>query len=550
MLCCRCVHGVVKSTAPRQDGDEADAVNDSADGKPFQQHEKDKATAAAPVAPERSVATVGQQRRKRSWRRDLGLRHSLSAKLLVLTVLFVMLAEVLIFAPSVARFRLTWLRERLAEAHLAALAVEAAPGGEVGAVLEQKLLRQVGVHAIDLKQAAGSIRMLSEEAVPQPDVRFDLRNDGFLDLIGDAFVALLISRPRVLEVVDTSPKTQDATLRILLPERPLCTALVNFAGRILLLSVIISLITAALVFFSLRWLLIRPMRQITASMVAFREHPQDVTATIHPCDRHDEIGVAQRELADMQASLRAALHQKERLAALGTAVAKINHDLRSILATASLISERLMASDDPEVMRVTPRLLSSLDRAVALCAQTVSYTRDGVLPVRPARVALSQLIEEVGTDVLAESGLAVVGASDGTTATGQGDLAWLNDVPDMVAVWGDRDQISRALINLGRNAVQAGATQVRLSLARRPEGADDREVVLTVADNGPGLPPKARENLFQPFLGSVKPGGAGLGLAIAWEIMRAHRGELRLVQTSAAGTVFALHLPGADKGRR
>lgn len=515
-----------------------ETVNDGAYGGPFERGETAAAAPSSPRPADQQATAVGRSRQGGG----LGLRHSLSAKLLVLTILFVMLAEVLIFAPSVARFRLTWLQERLAEAHLAALAVEAAPGGEVGAVLEQKLLQQVGVHAIDLQQASGSIHMLSEEAVPAPDVRFDLRRAGVVELIGDAFVALAIRSPRVLEVVGTSPKSGDAQVRILLSERPLCDALIAFAGRILLLSVIISLITAALVFFSLRWLLIRPMGRITESMVAFRENPQDAASVILPSARRDEIGQAQRELADMQASLRAALHQKERLAALGTAVAKINHDLRSILATASLISERLAVSGDPEVQRVTPRLMAALDRAVALCAQTVSYTRDGVLPVRRAPVSLAALVDEVGTDVLAECRR----TPDAAASAPMSELApaWINQVPAHLVAWGDAGQISRALVNLGRNALQAGARHVRVGAEADGHGG----VSLTVADDGPGLPPKARANLFQPFLGSAKAGGAGLGLAIAREIARAHGGDLRLVATGADGTVFAMLLPGQVPG--
>ena len=115
--------------------------------------------------------------------------------------------------------------------------------------------------------------------------------------------------------------------------------MIDFAGRILLLSVMISLITAGLVFLSLNALMVRPMRRITASMMAFRRDPEDPAATLPQTSRADEIGMAQRELIDMQASLRAALRQKERLAALGTAVTKINHGLRNILPTAALVSE-------------------------------------------------------------------------------------------------------------------------------------------------------------------------------------------------------------------
>jgi signal transduction histidine kinase len=303
--------------------------------------------------------------------------------------------------------------------------------------------------------------------------------------------------------------------------------MIDFAGRILLLSVMISLITAGLVFLSLNALMVRPMRRITASMMAFRRDPEDPAATLPPTPRADEIGMAQRELIDMQASLRAALRQKERLAALGTAVTKINHDLRNILSTAALVSERLSTSEDPEVRRVTPRLMQSIDRAVELCSQTLAYSRDGVLPLRRSRIPLAELVDEVGTEL--------------TSRAAASGVSWINRVGEGIIVEADREQLSRALVNLGRNALEAGATEVTVSASR----TESRQLALTVHDNGPGLPPRARENLFQPFAGSARAGGTGLGLAIAREVARTHGGDIKLVETSGSGTSFVMELPAA-----
>ncbi|HYH37267.1 MAG TPA: HAMP domain-containing sensor histidine kinase [Azospirillum sp.] len=449
--------------------------------------------------------------------------RSLSAKLLVLTVLFVMLAEVLIYTPSIARFRLTYLQERLSAAHLAALAVEAAPDRMVTEELEAKLLAHVGAHAVDLVQPDSRVYMLSRSMPPQVDVVVDLRGAGVVELIADAFGALAQTRNRVLRVIDRSPKDMAQRVEVVMDERPMVMAMIDYSERILVLSVVISLITAGLVFLALVVTLVRPMRRLTESMVAFRHDPEHAEPTFAPDPRRDEIGVAQRELIAMQDALGTALRQRERLAALGTAVAKINHDLRGILSTAALLSERLAESADPEVQRVTPRLMGAIDRAVDLCGQTLSYTQDGVLPLRRAPVDLATLVEEAGAEV----------ASSLRT-----DAAWVSRVPAGLTLSADGDQLARALANLGRNAVQAGADSVTVEALRT-----DGRLVLTVADNGPGLPPRARENLFQPFAGSARAGGTGLGLAIAREIARAHGGDLRLVESTGSGTVFALELP-------
>src|SRR5882757_7798103 len=167
----------------------------------------------------------------------------------------------------------------------------------------------------------------------------------------------------------------------------------EFGIRILELSIIISLVAAALVFLSLQWLLVRPMRRITASMTAFRADPENASRDIVPSRRTDEIGVAQRELADMQGTVRQALRQRARLAALGAAVTKINHDLRGILSTARLVSDGLAESAAPEVRRVAPRLFEAIDRAVALCTRTLDFSREGAPPFTPSRFELRPLIE-------------------------------------------------------------------------------------------------------------------------------------------------------------
>jgi signal transduction histidine kinase len=228
--------------------------------------------------------------------------------------------------------------------------------------------------------------------------------------------------------------------------------------------------------------------------------------------------------------VRAALRQKARLAALGSAITKINHDLRNILATARLVSDRLADSSDPKVQRMAPTLVGSIDRAVTLCEQTLAYARDELPRPRRERFALGDLVEEVGRVV-------ALLTKDGG--------AWQTFVPEGLIVHADRDQLFRVFVNLGRNAVEAGARQVRVTAALR--GTSD--LTVDVADDGPGIPAKAQDKLFQPFAGTARAGGTGLGLAIARELVRAHGGELTLAQTSADGTSFRIDLPGAAVSR-
>jgi signal transduction histidine kinase len=449
---------------------------------------------------------------------------SLSARVLLLTIFFVMLGEILIYAPSAGRFRYEYLRDRLATAHVAVLALLATPDYMVSDSLQAELLKHAGAYVVGLKQPNGiKLMMHAKEGVPAIDAMYDLTQRNFFGLIGDALASIAHPANRILRVVGPSPKTPGAVVEIVVDEAPMRSALIEYSERVLALSIVISLLTASLVYLSLQWLMIRPMRRLTESMVAFRSDPENASLAGRPSQRSDEIGVAERELVQMQAGLRAALKQKTRLAALGGAVTKINHDLRNILSTARLVSDRLLASDDPTVRRNSRALLAAIDRAVELCSATLNFTREGPPVLEQTSFPLAELIEEVALTL---------------PVPAEGEPPLRNHVPATLIVEADRSQLFRIFANLTQNAAQAGANRIEITARREGE-----RIIAEVSDNGPGLAPRARDNLFQPFAGSARPGGSGLGLAIVRELARAHGGNIRLLRSTAEGTVFAVELP-------
>jgi signal transduction histidine kinase len=449
----------------------------------------------------------------------------LSARLLVLTVIFVMLSELLIFVPSVARDRLAYLDDRLDAARLAVFALEATPDNSVSQSLANQLLADVGAHSIAVHEEDATL-MIDSEMPPVPGATFDLRGVGMFTLIRDAVMTLPRHDNRILRVLDVSPKEPGVIVEVLVDEGPLRAEMWAFGRRLFGVSLIISLITAALGYVSLQWMLVRPMRRLTQGMIKFRENPADATRVIVPARRRDELGQAERELAVMQASVHQALSQKERLAALGTAVTKINHDLKNVLATMRLLADGIASSEVPELKRVAPGLTAAIDRAVTLTSGTLDYTREGAAPLHRSRFALAGLVEEI-----AEIEFRVVS-----------DRFQLENrvAPSLIAA-ADRDQLYRVLHNLAQNAAQSGARRLAVRAAE-----SETMLLIEVADDGPGLPPKARENLFRPFAGSARPGGTGLGLAIAREVMRAHGGDIALDESTGSGTIFRLSLPRAS----
>lgn len=448
----------------------------------------------------------------------------LSARLLLLTAFFVMLSEVFIYAPSIGRFRVVYLQERIAAAHLASLALEVPPDNMVSAELRNQLLDHAGAYAIVLKRSGTKSLILAKDMPPRVDATYDLGKGTFFGLIGDALMTLAGDGSRFLRVMGRSPKEPDTEIEVIVSEAPLRMAMFDYSARILGLSIVISLMTAVLVYLSLQWLFVRPMRVLTASMVSFREDPEDGRRLVVPGKRTDELGVAQRELAGMQRGLRGALMQNARLAALGTAVTKINHDLRNILATAQLVSDHLERTDDPNIRRIAPTLMGAIDRAVTLCSKTLRFAQEGANELELTWFPLRPLVDEVA-DAL--SGMARGSAIE-------------NGITADFKLHADRDQIYRVLINLIRNAAEAGARRVTVAAS-----ADDSQVTIEIMDDGPGLPPRVQENLFQPFTGSARVGGSGLGLSIARDLLRGHGGDIKLVRTGADGTLFRLTLPVA-----
>ena len=451
------------------------------------------------------------------------LTRNLSARLLVLTIAFVMLGEVLIYVPSVSRYRLVFLQERLAAAHEATLALEASPDGMITPELEAELLRHARVRSIALRMPDAAYLMLGTP--PDVDAAFDLREETAAGLIRDAFVALAQTGERVLRVTGTARNRSEGAGRRDARRSADARRDVRLFGPLLILSIVLSLMTASLVYLSLHWLIVRPMRRVTASLVAFRETPEDTTHDMPATDRSDEIGVAQREVTVMQHDLRAALKQRAHLAALGAAVGKITHDLRNILTTAMLASERLAHSDEPEIQRQSTALTTAIDRAVALCEDTLRFARAGEPQPKRVRLRLKALFDDVGKAL---------------ALSGRDAIRWRVEIDDGLTVTADRDQLFRVVFNLGQNAVEAmnGAGEVRI------EGRRDEDVaVIEFADTGPGLPDIARAHLFEPFAGSTRADGTGLGLSIAREIMRAHGGDIHLVASDADGTTFRLDLP-------
>jgi signal transduction histidine kinase len=458
------------------------------------------------------------------------VRRGLSAKLLKLTSLFVMLAVVLVYVPALATFYERWLNDRIGRAHSVALVLDAAPEGMVPETLARRLLDSVGARLIVLKTGETRRLLAASDTPPAVARDVDLREPLRTTAFRNAFAVMFSDGKGVMRLVGDAPRGGEF-IEVLVEEKPLRASLLRFSRNMLGMSLAVAALAGVLLYLLMDRMIVRPVRRLTGRMVAFGQDPENPDGIIVPSGSNDEIGVAEEELAAMQTELHGQLQSKGHLAALGLAVSKINHDLRNLLAAAQLASERLADSPDPAVKRLSGKLVSTLERAVAYCTTTLNYgaAREATPQRRPVEVA--DLIDEM-RDAL--------GLSQNT------GIGWTEAVERGLTVDADPDQLFRVLLNLVRNAVQALESRpkgegfpLQIRITGRREGT---VAIIEVSDTGPGVPAKAREHLFEAFQTSGRPGGSGLGLAIAAELVRAHDGDIHLVE-GTIGATFRISIP-------
>lgn len=455
--------------------------------------------------------------------------NSLSGRFLILTTVFVMLAEVLIFVPSIARFRDDYLLSHLERAQIASLAA-LANGGMVSDSLEKELLNDAGVLNVVLRRDAVRQLVLSSP-IPSPIyATYDLRKDGAYQLVRDALAEFLDPTNRIIRVIGSPARSAGQLIEVTLQTAPMRKAMIDYGLRVLTLSAVISVLTALLLFVAVQRLLLVPIRDLVHHMTNYAEAPEDARRVIEPSASVLELREAEQTLQSLQKQLTNALRQKDRLAQLGGAVAKISHDLRNILTTAQLFADRMEDSKDPAVARAAPKLMQSINRAVNLCEGTLAFGKAEEPPPTLTRFALRKLVDDVID-------------GEGIAAAEEGEISFIADVPAGLTIRADTEQLHRVVGNLVRNARQAIAATGQPGTIEIGAGEDESAWWIRVGDTGPGLPPKAREYLFTPFQGGARKGGIGLGLAIAAELVRGHGGRLELQRSDENGTEFVIRLP-------
>ncbi|MEQ6201799.1 HAMP domain-containing sensor histidine kinase [Sulfitobacter sp. HNIBRBA2951] len=456
--------------------------------------------------------------------------NSLSGRLLILTTVFVMLAEILIFVPSIARFREDYMLNRLERAQIASLTLLA--DDMISAELEAELLLNAEVFNVVMRRDEVSQLVLSSPMPRMIAGTVDLRDDSAAVLIRDALRRLATVDNEVIRVIGAPVREAGLLIEVTMETAPMRAAMIDYGLRILLLSAVISVFTAVLLFAAMRIFLVKPIKGVVGHMQNYAAAPEDARRIIEPSAGVTELREAEEALKSLQTELTGALKQKERLAQLGLAVSKISHDLRNIMTTAQLFTDRIESSEDPIVRRLAPKLVGSITRAVHLCESTLAFGRAEEPGPTLTMVPLGALVE----DVISSEQLAV----------GDFALEFHADIPAEMQVRVDPEQMHRVIGNMVRNSRQVIMASQQTGAIAIHASETASEWSITLRDTGPGLPPKAKEHLFSAFQGSVRKGGSGLGLAISAELVRGHGGDIELSRTDSSGTEFVIHLPKGD----
>ena len=450
-------------------------------------------------------------------------------------IIVILLVEVVIYLPSVANFRVSWLNDKLATGAVAARVLDVVPDAmNLPEGLADRLLDSSGALAIVYRRD-GQSQLIAHSAINMPSsvISADMRKQNPFTMISGALETLFLGSNRVQRIIGIvqGQGQENAIIEVLVSEQPLRKAMFGYSKNILILSLIVAFIPSLIIFLFINKVFIAPINYLTNNMIAYRKAPENAALIIEKTRRKDEIGIAITELAAMETDLYSMLKQRRHLADLGMAVAKINHDLRNMLASVQMLSDQVAILDDPKVQHLAPRLVHSLDKAINFAQSVIEHGQQNSTPPKLQPVDLAALVNESAIDA---------GVYSHT------DIKYKNLVPDDIILKVDPEQMSRIMVNLIKNATQAlEASGIR---SKKPEIKVEYEerkgggLAIMISDNGPGLPPRAKQNLFVAFEGSARAGGVGLGLTIARELSEAHGGKLEYIELEK-GTRFDICLP-------
>ncbi|WP_297323618.1 HAMP domain-containing sensor histidine kinase [uncultured Bartonella sp.] len=459
-------------------------------------------------------------------------------RLLLLITLSVFITEIMVFIPSIASMQSSWLEDHHQSAKAIGMILASTPDPALSRNLEKNVLLATDALAITIIEGAQKYHFAVSKNIDKVNEVINLPDYSETKALLDSLATLYFGGNNILLVRGPIDGT-NIDLQVTLSDKKLREAMVQFSWHFVVISLTIAIVAATTIYFIVHELLVRPLQNIYTNMLDFVMEPHNPSRILVPESRYDEVGITQKRISVIESELQKSYARQKHLANLGLAVSKINHDMRNILASAQLVSDHLADAKDPMVKKIAPKLIKAIDRAVTYSQTVITYGRTQEPTPKRQRLLVHKLVDDV---------------FESLTLPGTGTVDFVNNVPVDVTVDADEEQLHRVITNLCRNAVQAmveredGTNKInKLIVSGRRCG---QSTIIDVADTGPGLPAKAKEHLFSPFQGSTSKNGTGLGLTICEELIHAHGGTLKLVDSEEelsdgqkGGAHFEIRIP-------
>jgi two-component system, NtrC family, sensor kinase len=296
-----------------------------------------------------------------------------------------------------------------------------------------------------------------------------------------------------------------------------------------------AFVVCAIIMATLGFVVRRPMLELQKKIARVRQG--DLTVSVDFADRNDEIGDLGRDFNSMVRQLRESreeiqrLHRTqmsraEHLATLGELAAGLAHEIRNPLAGIAGVIEIIGRDLPPEspacaVVKEVKQEAIHINRILTDLLETAR-------PKQP-NFQLANLEHTIEHAIM-------FAREQATTRSIDIEFVHNRDVPP---VQHDPGQIHQVLLNMLLNAIQAVARNGRIVISL---DGDDHFAAISIADNGPGIPPETLKNIFRPFF-TTKGHGTGLGLSLARRIVEDHGGRIAVTSTPGQGTTFVVYLP-------
>ncbi len=322
--------------------------------------------------------------------------------------------------------------------------------------------------------------------------------------------AILSAKPDLLQI---TYQAADTKLTFIIDQTAIINIIRGYMPRLYILVFSLYSLLGIILYFVIRRFYVAPLNTLTSTLTAFAKDPTTARPPSKALHINKEFQDAATALVDLQRNTITEMRQRDRLADIGEAVAKINHDIRNVLSSATLVADALLNSQDKQVKRTAPHVVRSLEQAVDLCQSMMDY-----LVAVPDPQLSTFSMRDITNELTDSSKMQI-------TYSGP------------AKIHADRKMMQRIFLNLARNSINAGATKLHIDIWRAGHLG-----IIDISDNGHGIPRQQWDGLFQAFKSHGR-GGTGLGLAITQDLVAAQGGHVKLSRSNENGTEFRIQLP-------